>query len=210
MTAPSLSRTLILVLFFCNSTVSISQVGINTTDPRTTLEVAGSTIISGNLEIGVLNPILDSDTNTFLIQDTDDTIKSLDVSNPTAAALGYIQDYIITNPFQDYVKDFDTGIDANDFVMVALTSHFNDDLKLSNNNNLSDNFSLPTTATFISGGTWHITANYPVAGNPGSSVVGSWFITTLIFSKDLSRQLGTENIPMSSTTSGSAITPIID
>ncbi|MCH9660842.1 MAG: hypothetical protein K0U54_08010 [Bacteroidetes bacterium] len=187
-----------------------AQVGINTTNPRTTLEIAGDMEISSSIEIGNIDSMVDTETSTFLVQDLDNTIKTLDVSNPIGAALGYIQEYIIYNPFQDFVRDFDTGIDATNYVVVAISAFYDEELSLFNASNQSDNFSLPYTSTIIDGGTWHIVANYPVARNSDVNAQGTWTIKTLIFSKDLSKQFGTIVVPMSGTNTGAAIVPIID
>lgn len=204
-------RPLLCCLFSCviySST--FAQVGINTTTPRKTLEVAGDMVISNNLDIGTFNPIQDGDTSTFLIQNTNDLIRSIDVSNPTAAALGYIQEYIITNPQGDWVLDFNTGIQANDYVLTTISANYNEELVLSSTSGAEDNASLPYTATFVQGGKWHIIADYPVVDNKDPNAIGTWTIRTLIYSKDLSKQLGEHEIPMAGATTGSAVTPIID
>lgn len=64
----------------------------------------------------------DIDSSTFLIQNGVDEIKILDVSNPTGAALGYIQKYVITNPQGDWVNDFDTEVNADEFVLISISA----------------------------------------------------------------------------------------
>jgi hypothetical protein len=198
------------IFFICIGVTSFAQVGIGTSNARKTLEVAGDMEISGSLEVDTLNPLRDEDTSTFLIQDTDDTIKSIDVSNPTGAALGYIQEYLVTNPNQDWVLDFDTQIDASEFVLIVISASFDHELILSTAPGADLNASLPYTATFIDDGTWHIIADFPMAANRDPSAIGTWTLSTLIFSKDLSKQLGTFEIPMLDNTTGSALVPIID
>jgi len=202
----------LLVAFCLFSTLSISAqgVGIGTTSPRATLEVVGNMSVSGTLDIGNYNSLTDGELSTFLIQDMDDTLKTMDVSNPTGAALAYIQEYIITNPEKDWIKDFDTGIDATEFTVISISASYDRELTLSETNNAPDNATLPYTATFILNGTWHIIADFPVAANRYSSEIGTWTIQTLIFSNDLSKQFGTVTIPMSNGTTGTAASPIID
>ncbi|CAM3414816.1 hypothetical protein [Aequorivita lipolytica] len=185
-----------------------SQVGINTTTPRKALEVAGSMKISDSIEISQINALKDIDTSTFLIQDNQQFVKTLDVSNPIGEALGYIQVYLIENPNLDWVLDFDTKVNANDYVLNTISAHFNRELVM----NTSDgrNSSVPYTSAFVRNGTWHIIADYPSAANKNSSEIGTWTITTLIYSKDLSKQFGTVNIPMNNGSNGSATTPIIN
>ncbi len=206
----NLQSILLFAFIICNSYTSFSQVGIGTTNARKTLEVAGDVAISGNIDIVTLNNMEDGDTSTFLVQDTDNTVKALDVSNPTGAALGYIQEYIITNADLDWVRDFDTGIDASEFVLITFSAFYDKELEISGSSNAIDNSSLPYTATFIKGGTWHIIADYPMVANLDESAIGTWTVKTLIFSKDLSKQFGTIEIPMSNSTTGSAASPLIN
>ncbi len=188
----------------------MAQVGIGTTNARKTLEVAGDMLITGNMEIGLYNPLKDGDTSTFLIQESDASIKSVDVSNPTGVALAYIQEYLIVNPNLDWVKNFDTGIDATEFVVIVTSASYDLELDLTEVSGDEENFSIPYIATFVQAGTWRIIADYPQAANIDETAIGTWIISTLIFSSDLSKQFGTIDIPMSGSTSGSASTPIID
>ncbi len=195
------------LLFF---SVGFAQIGINTDNPRKKLEVAGDMKISNNLDIGTIDALDQSDTSTFLIQDLDNSIKVLDVSNPTGAALGYVQDYIITNPNSDWVKEFDTGVDASDYVMIIISASYDQELILSTSlSDIKDKSSLPVASTFVIDNKWHIFADYGRAKSK-ASVIGTWTIKTLIFSSDLSKQFGTVNVPMANNSTGSAVTPILD
>ncbi len=209
-TLNSKSFFIFLVLLCCNLSIVFSQVGINTSSPRTALEVDGNMQISSSIEIGTIDATTDGDDNTFMIQDTSGSLFSMDVSKPTGSALGYVQEYVITNPDMDWVRDFDTGIDASDYVLITTSANFDIELATSTSTGADDNASLPYTATFVSGGTWHIIADYPMAANLDHSEVGTWTIRTLIYSKDLSKQLGVVTVPMLNSTSGSASTPIIN
>ncbi|WP_442845570.1 hypothetical protein [Leeuwenhoekiella sp. H156] len=197
----------VLLFFYALSFTAFSQtdgVGIGTTQPRAKLEVAGDAKISQGISIGVIDNLEDADTSTFLIQESSDQIKSLDVSNPTGAALGYIQVYEIYNPNEDWVLDFDTGIDANDFVLNTLSASYDRELDIDNN------ATIPYYSAFINNGTWHITADFPAANNLYPSELGTWTITTLIYSKDLSKQFGNVVIDMSGGSTGTATNPIIN
>jgi hypothetical protein len=211
MKAPVFFIRILLLIFFSNSFQFLSaQVGIGTSNPRMALEIAGDMIVSQTMDVMNYDDLTDSGTSTFLLQEWNNSIKSIDVSNPSGAALGYIQEYIIVNPNLDWVKDFDTGIDATDFVLVVISAVYNSDLQLSSGPGRAENSSIPYTASFVSGGTWHMIADYPMAANSNNSDVGTWIITTLIFSNDLNKQFGIINIPMADGTTGSAILPIID
>lgn len=192
------------MLFGGSAFCQTEGVGIGTTQPRAKLDVAGDAKISQGISIGVIDNLEDADTSTFLIQEASDQIKSLDVSNPTGAALGYIQVYEIYNPDEDWVLDFDTGIDANDFVLNTLSASYDRELDINNN------ATIPYYSAFINNGTWHITADFPSANNLDPSELGTWTITTLIYSKDLSKQFGNVVIDMSGGSTGAATTPIIN
>ena len=86
------NKHFLLIFLISSSQLLFAQVGIGTTSARTTLEVAGDMKNSGNVEIGIYNPLQDNDISSFLIQEPDNSIKSLDVSNPTGVALAYIQE----------------------------------------------------------------------------------------------------------------------
>lgn len=200
-----------LVVLCLLSVFQISaQVGINTATPRVTLEVAGDALITGNLNIGSYLNLAANDTSTFLIQDSGNNLRSLDVSNPTGAALAYIQEYQIVNPDEDWVREFDTGIDADDFTLIAISAHFDLELITSSSTGAEDNSSLPYTATYKKAGTWHIIADYPMVANLDPNAIGTWTIKTLVFSNDFSKQFGSIEIPMANGTTGAAISPIID
>lgn len=193
-----------------NISVAISQVGINTTTPRKALEVGGDMKVSNQLLIGSFNKLESADTSTLLVQKSDGNLNSLDPSGTSSSPLAYIQNYVIVNPDEDWVRDFDTGIDATDYVLVTVSANFDQELLISSATGAVDNASLPYTSSFIQGGTWHIIADYPMTANNAGINTGTWTIKTLIFSKQLSKQLGVLNIPMANSTTGSASSPILD
>ncbi len=190
----------------------VSQnVGINTTTPRKTLEVAGDAVISGAIDVRNLKDLQDSDTTTFVKQDPDGSVVSLNVSNPTGAALAYVQEYELVNMDGDWILDFDTAIDADDYVMVPVSSYFNQTLVVNTHTNAADHFSMQYCSTFVRNGTWHIIADYPAASNVSTSTTSLvWKITTLIFSKNLSKQFEVTEYAMNGATTGAATTPILD
>lgn len=179
-------------------------VGIGTTNPRLKMDIAGGGKFSEGIQIGVIENLSDDDTSTFLIQEGTDKIKSLDVSNPTGAALGYIQVYEIFNPNEDWVLDFDTGVNATDFVLNTLSASYDREL------DIDYNATIPYYSAFIKDNTWHITADFPAANNLDASELGTWTVTTLIYSKDLSKQFGDVVINMKGGSSGTATSPIIN
>tara|TARA_R110002012_G_scaffold47461_3_gene124406 strand:- start:557 stop:1174 length:618 start_codon:yes stop_codon:yes gene_type:complete len=196
-----------LVVFFATSSSLFSQntaVGIGTTDPRMKLEVAGDALLRSGVSIGVIDNLKDDDTSTFLVQEGNARIKSLDVSNPTGAALGYIQVYEIYNPNEDWVLDFDTKVNATDFVLNAISASYDRELDLNRDS------TIPYYSAFIQNDTWHIKADFPAANNRNSAEKGTWTVTTLIYSNDLSKQFGKIDISMDGGTAQTAANPFIN
>lgn len=180
-------------------------VGIGTTNPRVKLEVAGDAYLRDGVDIGVIDNMEDGDASTFLVQEgLNDKIKTLDVSNPTGTALGYIQEYIIENPNEDWIYDLNTNISATDFVVNTISAYYDKEL------DIDAYATVPNFSAYIQGGTWHLTADFPSANNLYDNEIGTWTITTLIYSRDLSKQLGTITIPMAGSSTGSRATPIIN
>ena len=189
---------------FCFAQVD-SGVGIGTTNPRAKLEVAGDAFLRDGLDIGIIENMEDEDTSTFLVQEgVDDKIKTLDVSNPTGTALGYIQEYIIRNPNEDWIYDLDTNISATAFVVNTISAYYDKEL------DIAIYSTVPNFSAYILDDTWHLTADFPAANNLNTNEQGTWTITTLIYSRDLSKQLGVITIPLSGSTTGSSASPIID
>lgn len=205
-------RRLIFLAFFIQVSISFGQkaVGIGTQTPRANLEVAGDVIISSSMDLLHKASLTASDSSTFLVQDNQNKIKALDVSNPKGAALGYIQEYIIQNPNGDWVRDFDTKVNATDFVMISISAFYDREIAISGNSSTKSNGSAPYTAAFIQNGTWHLIADFPAVSNINNSEIGTWNFTTLIYSKDLIKQLGTVTIPMGGDSIKVATSPIIN
>lgn len=206
------SFLLSLTIYVFLSTVTHSQigvetntgVGINTTEPRTTLEVGGDMYISEEIKINQLNTVESTDQAVLLAQTAGDFIKESDATQ-TGAAIAYFQEYRITYMDGDWVFDLNTNIPSNNYVMAILSAYYNSPLKMSSNNS---NFAIPYISAFIKDNTWHITADYPSA-DPGGNV-GTWVISTLILSKEFSRNLPAVSQNLNGGTSGTATTPVID
>lgn len=204
-------RKITTICFLIVSVCSISQnVGINTVTPRKTLEVAGDVLVSETVDFKKFRNLEDVDTNTFLKQESDGSIAGLNVSNPTGAALAYIQEFEITNMNGDWILDFDTRVDAGDYVVIPVSSYYNQSLSVDDFTIAPEHFSIQYSSTFILNGTWHLIADYPASDNLDPSVEGVWKITTLIFSRNFSKQFGISEFLMNGNTIGQATTPILD
>lgn len=182
-----------------------AQVGINTTNPRTALEVAGTAQLL-ELEVEDIPAVRDDQKTTFLIQTSDDSIYALDASNPESTALAYLMVYNLSNPLGDWVLNFNTLIPADSYDVFAISAFYNSELSSADGNKW---FTIPYYAAFVQGGTWRLIADYPGFSNRYSDA-GTWTITVAIYSKTLSKNLGNRTVNMSGNGTGTATTPILD
>ena len=201
----------VLILFTCLLVnISFSQVGINTKTPRKTLEVKGNTEIDGTIKIGTVNSIEDSEQFTFLMQENSGEIKTLDAANVSIGnALGYIQEFEIQNTYYDFIRDFDTKLNANDYTMIVTSFTFAKEVSFFSSTSYNEGFALPSVQAFIKNGTWHLKANYPTI-TTADEKKGQWNISTLIITKDLVKQFTQQPYNMNNQTTGSATNPILN
>lgn len=188
----------------------VDRVGINTTTPRTTLEVAGDMNINGAIQVDMLNSVQSGDENALLGQVGTGFIKELDVAEE-GVAIAYFQEYRLKNMNGDWVLNFNTNIDASKYVVTITSAFFNQELVMSSN---ASNFTIPYASAFIQGGTWRIIADYPSANPTVVSDLRLWVIRTLIISKTFSKELPQQNVTLTGTNeerrTGAAASPVIN
>ena len=201
----------VLLLFVATITAQ-TRVGVKTNTPRKTLEVNGSTKITGDLKIGTINDISNTDTYTFLMQESSNKIKALDAANATVGnSLGYFMKYRVKNVQGDWLSDLDTGINKTNFTVFVVSSRFE---KVKNTDPdiriiAAKGFSPPFVTAFISGTTWHLKADYPSIDTKNGQD-GVWNIKILIISKDLLKTLLPENPNMSGASTGVDASPALN
>ena len=204
-------HTVTFFTFFCSlyffSFTGSAQVGINTTEPRTTLEVAGDVYVDGTIKVEEVNNVQNNEAASFLVETQANYIEELDASEEgSGLVIAYFQEYLLKNMNGDWVKEFHTNIDASKYVITIISAYFNQELKMSSE---YLNFSIPYASAYIKDGTWWIKADYPGA-DPSGGLVGEWVINTLILSKNFSKEFPQEIVPMGGSTTGQAVNPIID
>ena len=197
--------------FFCSlylfSFTGSAQVGINTTEPRTTLEVAGDVYVDGAIKVEGVNNVLNNQAASFLVETQANFIEELDASEEgSGLVIAYFQEYVLKNMKGDWVEEFHTNIDASKYVITIISAYFNQELKMSSE---IENFSIPYASAYVKGDTWWIKADYPGA-DPSGSLVGEWVINTLILSKNFSKEFPQEIVPMGGSNTQHAINPIIN
>lgn len=181
------------------------NVGINTTDPRTKLEVGGDMNVNGGIQINELNAVGMADQSVLLGQLGDGLVKELD-AGVEGTAIAYFQEYRLRNMNGDWVLDFNTNINSSEYVVTIISAFFSQGLEMSSN---PTNFTIPYISAYIDGGTWHLIADYPSA-NPVTNAEGVWVIRTLILSKDFSKDFPQQVVDLNGTRNGAASTPVID
>lgn len=185
-----------------------SGVGINTTNPRKTLEVAGDVTIAGGIQVDQIRDVEATDQATFLIQNNTEYVKEINTAG-SGRAIAYFQQYRLKNMQGDWVSWFDTKIDPAKYVVTIISAYFNVDLEMDTSTN---NFTVPATSAVIDGttNTWHLKADYPSAKLRNANETGEWVINTMILSRAFSKQLEKQTIEMSHADNGAATNPIID
>lgn len=193
-----------------HSQVQDFGVGINTTSPRKTLEVAGNANIDGEVRVNVIDEFTQDEEVTFLIQNQTNFVKEIDASGD-GLAVAYFQEYILTNMQNgvgDWIQDLDTSIPSSEYVITIISAYYNQELTMEAAD--ASNFAIPYISAFVKDGTWHISADYPSAKNRNTTEPGKWVINTLILSRAFSKILPTQTFDLSNTSSGAATTPVID
>lgn len=195
-----------LIILACVGTRFYAQVGINTTNPRTALEVAGTAQLL-ELEVEDIPEVEDGQKATFLIQTSDEYIYTLDASNPESTALAYLIVYNLENPDGDWVLNYNTLIPADTYDVFAISAFYDKELSYFRGHQW---FTIPYYAAFIEGGTWRLIADYPGFTNQNENDVGTWTITVAVYSKTLSKNLGNQTVNMNGSGTGTATTPLLD
>src|SRR5690606_36197876 len=140
-------------------------VGINTTEPRTTLEVAGDAFVNGKVLVETIDVITQAEEVTFLIQNQGDFVKEINATGD-GLAIAYFQEYTLSNMEGGegvWVQEFNTNIPASRYVVTVISGHYNQPLMMWSDK--ASNFANPYISAYIVDGTWRITADYPDALN---------------------------------------------
>lgn len=202
---PSILRRLFFCSFMILCVSSFAQVGINTENPRTTLEVAGSAKTTA-LKVNEIPKLQNGQASTFLIQDSEGAIKTMDPAIAGSTSLAYVAVYELYNPNGDWVLNFDTKIATVNYDVVAISAFYDKELSADRN----DFFSIPYTAAFAQNGTWRLIADYPSIGNRNANDKGTWTITVIIYSKTLSKNIGNKTFDLNGSATGNSGTAIIN
>ncbi|PQA92408.1 hypothetical protein B0A69_15335 [Chryseobacterium shigense] len=172
-----------------------AQVGINTTTPQGTLDVAGETLVEFYLVDTVNSPARG---NYFLLTRSKDTspvgkIKMLDISLRNVAPVN-TYNVVLKNVNQDEVINLNIGLEVSKYVVAITGAVFTSAVSAANTATSPKSFgaySTEVTQVTNGGKKYHaINLSFKGAGTV-SSVNGTWTLTLNVFEKSLVKEWGT-------------------
>lgn len=186
-----------------------AQVGINTTNPKGTLDVEGETLVESYL-IDTEN--VTAKGNYLLLTRSKDTspvgkVKLLDITLRNVAPVN-MYNLVLTNVKQDEVINLNTGLDADKYVVAITGAVFTNAVSAANVSGSTRSYgAYSTEVTKISkGGKNYQAVNLSFKGaGTVSSQNGTWTLTLNVFEKSLVKDWGTFTGSVSSAASFSGV-----
>lgn len=201
-----MKKTLFLAIS-CISGFALAQVGnvgINTSTPRTKLEVAG-TYKTGKIitDTNSIPKIGSTEKDRYLLlahSDADNTIKKIDPTQANAPGIASIVTYSLTNVQGDWVENFNTKINSNDYSLMVLSAYFDRPL-------FGVNIAIPSYGVKSVNNEWQIYADYSQLSSASNGV---WTIVCAVYPKTYVK-IFPEHGPfnLNGTTTGSDSAPIL-
>lgn len=199
-----MKKTLFLaILCICSfSFAQVGNVGINTKTPRVKLDVAG-TYKSGKIISGTIPSISTAEKDRYLLLShsvADNTVKKINPGQANAPGIASIVTYSFTNVQGDWVENFNTKINSNDYSLMVLSAYFDRDL-------YGGNIAIPSYGVKSVNNEWQIYADYSQVA-PQSN--GVWTIVCAVYPKTYVK-IFSEHGPfnLNGTTTGSDNVPIL-
>lgn len=200
------------LLFILGSALLSAQsnnVGINTTTPRVTLDIKGD-YYSDKIIVPNINAIpaeAKDRYNLLAYNITDNNIKVIDPTLANAPGIASIVTYKLENVNGDWVEDFDTKINADDYALVVLSGYFSNDV-LASNEASGPRIALPSFGSKNTNGNWHLYADYPGLNSANGN--GNWTIMCAIYPKTYVKIFPEQNINMNQISTGSAANALVN
>lgn len=179
--------------------------GINTSNPRTDLDVNGSSY-SNNIIAGSINEITAEEKDRYLLltqSTTDNSIKKIDPRVSGSPGIATIATYKLQNVAGDWVEEFNTRINTTDFAVVILSAYFDRDLTLGSSGILA----MPSFGVRNIGGFWNLYADYSGMA-PASD--GTWTFVCAIYPKTYVKLFEERTKDLGNTSSGTDASPILN
>lgn len=196
--------TLLLGMALISSAIK-AQIGINTANPKGTLEVEGETLVESYLVDTENAPARG---NYLLLTRSKDSspvgkVKMLDISLRNVAPVN-MYTVVLKNVKQDEVVSLNTGLDADKYVLAITGAVFTDAVSAANTGTSPKSYgAYSTEVTKLSkdGKNYHaVNLSFKGAGTV-SSQNGTWTFTLNVFEKSLVKDWGTFNGSVSASAS---------
>ncbi|WP_295211975.1 hypothetical protein [uncultured Chryseobacterium sp.] len=180
----------------------VGNVGINTKTPRVKLDVAG-TYKTGKIISGTIPSVTSVEKDRYLLLNhtiSDNTVQKINPGQANAPGIASIITYSLNNVNGDWVENFNTKINSNDYSLMVLSAYFNLDL-------YGGNIAIPSYGVKSVNNEWQIYADYSQVA-PQSN--GVWTIVCAVYPKTYVK-IFPEHGPfnLNGSTTGSDNTPIL-
>ncbi|CAH0230053.1 hypothetical protein MP478_11810 [Chryseobacterium sp. WG14] len=199
-------KKIIAIVFVAFAALGMNaQVGINTVNPKGTLDVEGETLVESYL-VDTENATARG--NYLLLTRSKDTspvgkVKLLDITLRNVAPVN-IYNVVLKNVKQDEVVNLNTGLDADKYVVAVTGAVFTDAVSAANtstNPKSYGSYSTEVSQIVKAGKKYHaVNLSFKGAGT-ASSVNGTWSLTLNVFEKSLVKDWGTFNGSVSASSS---------
>lgn len=187
-------------------------VGIGTTAPSKTLDVAGNMKLSGDLYFENPGSFTGNSENSFLVV-RDNSDKALKRYVPATAQYGAINStvYYFKNISPNGLTDYDTGIPADKYYLVIggfiiRGLNNNSNISITQPNNTGQYIPLYTARSFQNNGTWHI--RFVPNNNRVFDQTPEMRLSVSIYRRDMLTTVNnTISVDMNAVTNGSSSAP---
>ncbi len=184
------------------SYAQVGNVGINTAKPREKLEVAG-TYKSQKIITGTTPAITATEKDRYLLLShsiADNTVKKINPGQANSPGIASIVTYSLNNVNGDWVENFNTKINSDEYSLMVLSAYFDRPL-------MGSVIAIPSYGVKSVNNEWQIYADYSMLS---SATNGTWTIVCAVYPKTYVKifpERGPFNL--NNTTTGSDTAPIL-
>jgi len=189
---------------FSFSAAQVGNVGINTSTPRVKLDVAGTYKSGKIITVPSSIPTVTSvEKDRYLLLNhsiADNTVKKINPSQANSPGIASIITYSMNNVNGDWVENFNTKINSDDYSLMVLSAYFDRDL-------YGSNIAIPSYGVKSVNNEWQIYADYSQLSSTSNGV---WTIVCAVYPKTYVK-IFPEHGPfnLNGTTTGSDAAPIL-
>jgi len=155
-------KKIIYIVMLISVQMAFAQVGIGTTSPTETLQVAGNAKLSGELTLenpGVFTTNVDNSQRYLIVNNTTGAVNRYLTGNGASKAyyspINYAT-YVLKNLSTSSLIDFDTKIPADKYIVSVQSYEFSDTGTIFDSTTGTDSVNGIVYKAFRSGGTWHL------------------------------------------------------